>query len=79
VPTKELRIEDNNHAERELRPVVLIRKNSNGNASLKGAKVQAVMMTIYRTLKLRNHDPLETIAKALKEYILTGKLPALPE
>jgi hypothetical protein len=69
---------DNNHGEREIRPAVIIRKNSYGNKSDQGAEVQAVMMSIYRTLKLRGHDPLETITAALKHYVLTRQLPPLP-
>ena len=36
-------------------------------------------MSIYRTLKLRGHDPLETIADAIALFIATGKLPELPK
>jgi hypothetical protein len=35
-------------------------------------------MSIYRTLKLRGHDPTKTIAGALRTYVTTGKLPGLP-
>ena len=69
---------DNNRAEREMRPAVIARKNSYQNASPNGARTQAVLMTVYRTLKLRGHDPLQTIADALAAYIATGKLPPLP-
>ncbi|MBU0753609.1 MAG: IS66 family transposase [Planctomycetes bacterium] len=70
---------DNNHGEREIRPAVIVRKNSYGNKSKRGADVQAILMTVYRTLKLRGLDPLETISSALKHYIETGALPPLPE
>jgi transposase len=69
---------DNNHGERAIRPAVIIRKNTYGNRSQRGADTQAVLMSIYRTLKQRSHDPLATITKALHEYLTTGKLPALP-
>lgn len=69
---------DNNHGERAIRPAVIIRKNSYGNRSQRGADTQAVLMSIYRTLKQRGHDPLATITNALTEYLNTGKLPALP-
>ena len=36
------------------------------------------LMSVYRTLKLRGHDPLETIADALALQIATDNLPALP-
>lgn len=70
---------DNNHAEREIRPAVIMRKNIYANRSKKGAYTQAIMMSVYRTLKLRNHDPIKTIADAISEYITTGTLPSLPE
>jgi transposase len=69
---------DNNAGERAIRPAVIIRKNSYSNRSQRGADTQAVLMSIYRTLKQRGHDPLTTITKALSEYLATGKLPALP-
>jgi len=69
---------DNNHGERAIRPAVIIRKNSYGNRSQRGADCQAVLMSIYRTLKQRGHDPLATVTRALTDYLTTGKLPALP-
>ncbi len=69
---------DNNRAEREIRPAVIARKNSFQNASEKGARAQAILMTIYRTLKLRGHDALETIVDALSVFISRGALPELP-
>ena len=69
---------DNNHAEREIRPAVIIRKNSLCNQSEKGANVQAIMMSVYRTLHLRGIDPLDAIVAALKEYVRTGSMPPLP-
>ena len=69
---------DNNHAERIIRPAVIIRKNSYGNRSEQGADVQAVMMSIFRTLKQRGYDPIRTITSALAAYITTGTLPPLP-
>ena len=69
---------DNNHAEREIRPAVIMRKNSLCNRSENGANVQAIMMSLYRTLKLRGLDPLDTIVAAFREYVSTGVLPPLP-
>jgi transposase len=69
---------DNNHGERAIRPAVIIRKNSHGNRSRRGADCQAVLMSIYRTLKQRGHDPLTTITQALAEFLATGKLPPIP-
>lgn len=69
---------DNNHGERAIRPAVIIRKNTYGNRSQRGADTQAVLMSVYRTLKQRGHNPLATITGALSEYLTTGVLPALP-
>ena len=74
---------DNNYGERMIRPAVIIRKNSQSNRSDKGATTQAVLMSIYRTLKLRpcgqaGQDPVQTVADALRAHLATGRLPAPP-
>jgi transposase len=69
---------DNNHAERSIRPAVLLRKNSYGNRSQRGADCQAVLMSVFRTLKQRGHDPIRTIINAIEQFILTRQLPPLP-
>lgn len=68
----------NNHAEREIRPAVVMRKVIQQNRSNKGAHTQEVLMSVYRTLKLRGHDPVKTVVDALSIYLETGKLPDLP-
>jgi transposase len=70
---------DNNHAERTIRPAVIIRKNSQGNRSQQGADCQAVLMSVFRTLKQRGHDPIRTVTAALAVYLTTGQLPPLPQ
>ena len=70
---------DNNTGERAIRPAVIIRKNSYANRSEEGAEMQAVLMSIFRTLKQRGHNPLRTIVAALRTYVQTGKLPLLPK
>ena len=70
---------DNNTAERAIRPAVILRKNSYGNRSQRGADCQAVLMSIFRTLKQRGHDPIRTIVTTLADYLTTGQLPALPK
>jgi hypothetical protein len=67
----------NNHAEREIRPAVIMRKMIQGNRSDKGARTQAVLMTIFRTLKRRNFLPVDTICANLQALILTKKLPPI--
>ena len=44
----------NNNAEREIRPAVLMRKTSYGNRSERGAKTQAVLMSVIRTCAKQN-------------------------
>jgi hypothetical protein len=54
---------DNNHAERSIRPAVILRKNSYGNRSGRGADCQAALMRVPSHLKTTrprshpNHDP----------------------
>ena len=70
---------DNNLAERAIRPAVIMRKNCQGNRSERGASTQAILMSVYRTLKLRGRNPIDAIAAALREHVATGQLPPLPE
>jgi transposase len=70
---------DNNPAERAIRPAVILRKNSQSNRSPRGAETQAILMSVYRTLKQRGHPPIDTITHAVKTYLSTGQLPPLPK
>ena len=69
----------NNHAEREVRPAVIMRKVIQQNRSDKVARTQEVLMSVYRTLKLRGHDPVKTVVSLLSVHPETGKLPPLPK
>jgi len=69
---------NNNFAERQIRPAVVLRKNSQCNRSDRGAATQAVLMTVYRTLKLRGVEPTTAIRVALEAWSSTGVLPPLP-
>ena len=69
----------NNHAEREVRPAVLMRKASYGNQSERGARTRSVLMSVMRTLKKRGLDPMSTVVDALRNYATTGTLPPLPQ
>lgn len=69
---------ENNFAERQIRPAVILRKNSQSNRSERGAATQAVLMSIMRTLELRGHDPTTVIAEALRQRLIDGQLPPLP-
>ncbi len=46
----------NNRAERAIRPYVILRKNSNGSRSKKGADAIAILMSIKQTCKARGDD-----------------------
>jgi len=70
---------ENNFAERQIRPAVILRKNGQANRSDRGAATQSVSMSVYRTLKLRGLNPTKTIADALKSYVTTGNMPSLPD
>lgn len=69
---------DNNHAERQLRPAVMVRKNSYANGSDDGAETQSVLMSVFRTLKQRGHNPVSAVAEAVRIYLRTGQVPPLP-
>jgi transposase len=70
---------DNNHAERAIRPAVILRKNSYGNRSQKGADCQAVLMSVFRTLDQRGLDPVQTLVTAIEQFLKTGQLPPIPK
>lgn len=70
---------ENNFAERIIRQAVIMRKNSYNNRSAKGASTQAILMSVFTTLKQRGLNPIKTIDQALRTYLTTGKLPALKD
>ncbi len=69
---------DNNHVEHQIRPAVIVRKNSDANGSKDGAETQSILMSVFRTLKQRGHDPVSTVIEAIRAYLRTGQLPPLP-
>ena len=70
---------DNNHAERQIRPAVIARKNSYANGSEDGAETQVILMSVFRTLKQRGHNPVFAVTDAVRVYLRTGQLPTLPK
>jgi len=68
----------NNFAERQIRPAVVLRKKSQCNRSDQGAATQAVLMSIYRTLKLRGVEASKAVTEALAAWSASGTLPPLP-
>lgn len=69
---------ENNFAKRQIRPAVIPRKSSQSNRADRGAAKQAVLMSVYRTLRLRVLNATQTIAEDLKASLTTGQLPLLP-
>lgn len=69
---------DNNHAERQIRPAVISRKTSYGNRSKDGADVQAMLLSIFRTLELRGYNPVNTLLFLVQEHLRTGRNITLP-
>ncbi|MBW2663929.1 MAG: IS66 family transposase [Deltaproteobacteria bacterium] len=59
----------NNHAEQQMRKAVLARKVSQQNRSEQGVKVQAILMTLFRTAELQGQNPVETVLNAAKSTI----------
>ena len=43
-----------------------------------GADRQAVLMSNFRTLKQRGHNPVSAVLEAVRTYLRTGLLPPLP-
>ena len=70
---------DNNHAERQMRFAVVMRKNSYGNQSKQGAQAQAVLMSIFRTCQLRGIDPIAFMANSIAAAIRLGSPLPIPD
>jgi hypothetical protein len=68
---------ENNFAERQIRPAVILRKNSQSNRSDRGAATQAVLMSLYQTLHLRGLNPTDSVTHALQHYVATAQLKPL--
>jgi transposase len=60
----------NNHAEQQMRKPVLTRKVSQQNRSEKGAKTQAILMTLFRSAELQEENPVETVLAFAKNLIV---------
>jgi transposase len=56
----------------------LVRKNSYANGSEPGAETQAVLMSVFRTLKQRGQNPVSAVLEAVHTSLKTGQLPPLP-
>ena len=60
-------------AERQLRPVVILRKISFGCQSERGMRTREILMTILHTAKCRGHDPVNFLEKALNRLTKNPK------
>ena len=67
----------NNHAERMIRPNVLLRKITFGNRSLEGLENHNVLMSIIQTAKLNRLDPLVRLRELLLNFGSPKTLAAL--
>ena len=70
---------DNNAAERELRGVVVGRKNHYGSRSDRGTKVAALLYTLFETAKLAGVDPHRYVLEATRRAIAAPGTVTLPE
>ncbi len=57
----------NYRAEQAIRPAVINRKTSGGNRTRRGARAQAVIMSVQRTARLRSVSAMETFRQMLRD------------
>ncbi|OVE77155.1 hypothetical protein BVX99_03435, partial [bacterium F16] len=55
----------NNRAERQIRPLVIERKNSFGSDTPQGAERVSILHSVIETCKLQKNDPLQFIGHAV--------------
>ena len=69
--------QDNNHAERMIRPNVIFRKISFQNMSRKGADAHEVLMSLLQTLRLQDKNPIEFFKTAYLRHRRENPVPLL--
>lgn len=69
--------QDNNHAERMIRPNVIFRKISFQNMSRKGADAHEVLMSLLQTLRLQNKNAVEFFKTAYLRHRQENPAPIL--
>lgn len=69
--------QDNNHAERMIRPNVIFRKISFQNMSRKGADAHEVLMSLLQTLRLQNRNAVEFFKTAYLRHRQENPVPIL--
>ncbi len=70
---------DNNHVERQLRDVVMGRKNHLGSKSIRGTEVTALFYSLIDTAKLRGEDPAAFLLRAARAAIDSPGTVTLPK
>ena len=70
---------DNNHVERQMRDVVLGRKNHYGSKSQRGTEVAALFYSLIETAKLRGEDPGDYLLRAALAAIDNPDAVTLPK
>ena len=69
---------DNNHAEREIRGVVVGRKNHYGSKSKRGTEVAAIFYSLFESAKLAGVDPKAYVLEAARRAIRAPGTVTLP-
>jgi len=69
---------DNNHAEREIRGVVVGRKNHYGSKSKRGTDVAAIFYSLFESAKLAGVDPRAYVLEAARRAARTPGTVTLP-
>ena len=69
--------QDNNHAERMIRPNVIFRKISFQNMSRKGADAHEVLMSLLQTLRLQDKNPIAFFKTAYLRHRQGNPIPIL--
>jgi hypothetical protein len=59
----------NNYGEQQMRQPAINRKISHQNRSDRGAKTQAILMTLFRSAELQDLNPVEAILTIVKRLI----------
>lgn len=67
----------NNHAERQLRPLVISKKLTFGTQSERGSRFIERIFTVAMTTKQQGRDLLAFLTQALQHYFLQEKSPSL--
>jgi hypothetical protein len=71
----------NNHSEQQMRGPVLCRRVSQGNRSRAGAKAQAILMSLFRSMELHARNPVDAVLRLAQTAIAGGPivLPPSPD